>query len=169
MKASLSGLNAFVKKTKKQQAQIKQGAGSFVRNKVKVILKDLVLNTPQWSGNTAASWRVDLNYKPAVEGLTRLALDNWQEFSGEPSFKGEEEAWVAALAINQGHLAAIKYNSVIRIVNNAPYAEDLATRTEVDLKLRQGNYIPGDVMAIRTVAAKYKLGASTKTNLKDLI
>jgi hypothetical protein len=165
MKASLVGLNTFVTKTKKQQAQIKQGAENFVRNKVKAVLKDLVLEAPQWSGNTAASWRIDLNYMPAVDYI--LPEADWRTVN-PIRFRGGEEAWTLALAANRQHLAAIKYNSIIRIINKAPYADDLATKSAVDLRLREGNYIPGDILALRFVEAKHKFGPKTKLNLRNV-
>jgi len=166
MKASLTGLNTFITKTKKQQAQIKQGAANFVRSKVKAVLKDLVLEAPQWSGNTAASWRVDLNYMPAVDYIA--PEPDWKTVN-PIRFRGDQEAWDLALAANRQHLAAIKYNSIVRIVNNAPYADDLATRSAVDLRLREGNYrISGDILALRFVEAKHKFGPKTRLNLRDV-
>ena len=55
---SIKGLNTFITKTEKQKAQIKQKASTFVRGKVLLVLKDLVNQTPQWSGDLAGSWKV---------------------------------------------------------------------------------------------------------------
>lgn len=153
------GLNGYLKKSKKQQAQIKNGAANFVRKQTKTILKDLVLNTPQWSGNTAAMWQIET---PSVEvnaKNTKFAREDWWNIVPE-SFKGDTEAWKVALANAQPALKSIRYNSTIKIVNTAPYADELATLPEEDLKLRKGNYIPGDVMAVNLATAKYKLSSN---------
>lgn len=168
MKLTLSGLNNYRKKTEKQKARIKQGAANYIRANVRAVLKDLVLNTPQWSGDTAASWRIDLNYLPASDSPSALAVPDWNflnpqssEYQGTPPrFLGDTAAWAVAKAEAEGPLKAIRYNSVVRIVNTAPYAGELAVRSEDELKLRKGNFIPGDVMAVKYVSAKYKLGSN---------
>lgn len=153
------GLNKYVQKSKAQQAQIKSGAANFVRGQTRAVLKDLVLNTPQWSGNTAASWQIET---PSVDVRyydTELARDDWTDIQ-TPSFIGDLEAWKVALANAQPALKSIRYNSRITIRNTAPYSDELATLPEEDLKLRKGNYIPGDVMAVALATAKYKLSSN---------
>jgi hypothetical protein len=153
----LNGLNKYKLKSEAQKAQIRQGAANYVRQSVRTVLRELVLNTPQWSGNTAASWRIDLNSLPADEGYSRLWRDDWMEVldEGGPAFIGNKLAWKVALEDNATAFKAIRYNSNIRIVNVAPFADELATGDVKDLKLRKGNYIPGDVMAVKLVAQKH--------------
>lgn len=118
--------------------------------------------TPQWSGNTAASWRIELNYLPTVDHVP--PEPDWRSVE-DVKFKGDTEAWEYAKSVNRRHLDAIVYNSKISIVNNAPYADTLATDPSVKYRLRKGNFIPGDVMAVQTVVAKYNLSATVE-NLK---
>ena len=175
MFVSLKGLNAFVSKTKKQQAQIKRGAANYVRAVAKEVLVTLAENTPQWTGNTAAAWRIDISNAPAsfftYEVFNR---EPWQTYRNEdkvpgsmldsvviidPYFKGDDPAVNFALKENARALALIKYNSKIRIVNMEPYSSVLATSKEAEYKLRPGNYIEGDVMALRLTEAKFKFRA----------
>ena len=154
------GLNKYLSKSKKQQAQIRNGAANFVRGQTKSVLRDLVLNTPQWTGNTAASWQIET---PSV-GLsyygTSLERD-WQELYKDTAyFKGDTDAWTVALSNAQPALNSIRYNSTISIQKTAPYGDELATLSEEELGLRKGNYIPGDVMAVNLATAKYKLGSN---------
>lgn len=156
----LTGINKYMQKTAAQKARIKNGAANYVRAATRVVLRDLVLNTPQWSGNTAASWRIDLNTLPASEDPSSLYNEDWESvlnFGGEPSFIGDKRAWRVALADNAAAFKAIRYNTKVRIVNVAPFADELATESEANLKLRPGNFIPGDVMALKLVSTKYKL------------
>lgn len=165
----LSGLNKYRVKTEKQKERIKQGAANYVRAATKAVLKDLVLHTPQWSGETASSWRIDLNYLPASSEKSPLAIDDWKDLAGNnPRFLGDRRALTVALAEASDPLKAIRYNTVVRIVNTAPYADTLATGSEEELKLRKGNFIPGDVMAVKYVTTKYKLGSNiVGLQLKD--
>lgn len=155
------GLNKYIRKTEKQKERIKVGAAEFTRRKVRAVLRDLVLNTPQWSGNTAASWKIELNYLDTDYTQSSLYLgsddDAWRNIINSPKFKGDKEAWTVALAANIKALEAIRYNSQIRIVNVGVYAGELATAPERELKLRSGNYIQGDVMAVKTVTFKHKV------------
>jgi hypothetical protein len=163
------GLNKYLTKSKKQQAQIKNGAANFVRGQTKKILKDLVLNTPQWSGNTAASWQIETPSSELKYYDTKLAVEDWQELN-PAFFKGHLEAWRVALANAQPALKSIRYNSRISIQNTAPYADELATLPESELKLRKGNYIKGDVMAVALVSTKYRLSSNiVGIQLKDVM
>lgn len=159
MKLKLVGINKYMQKSKAQQAQIKNGAANFVRGQTRKILRDLVLNTPQWSGNTAAMWQIGTPSAPVSYENTHLAKDDWWSIRPE-SFKGDTEAWKVALANAQPALKSIRYNSTITIQNTAPYSDELATLPEEELKLRKGNYIRGDVMAVAFATAKYKLSSN---------
>jgi hypothetical protein len=154
------GVNGYLKKSKKQRAQIRNGAAEFVRGQAKKILKDLVLNTPQWTGNTAASWQIETPSVSVSYYDTVLERD-WKELDRSTAyFKGDTQAWKVALANAQPALRSIRYNSTIKILNTAPYADELATLPEEELGLRRGNYIPGDVMAVNLATAKYKLSSN---------
>lgn len=154
----ISGVNRYVTKTAKQKAQVKRGAENLVKRMARTVLKDLVLNAPQWSGETASSWRIDLNYRSASESRgSSLKVEDWTSVLPNPSYKGDSEAWVDALAANTDALKAIKYNSKVRLVNISPYAVELATGDSSGL--RRGNFIPGDVMAINYVTAKYHVSS----------
>lgn len=166
----LSGVNKFREKTEKQKARITQGAANYVRSVTKSILKDLVLNTPQWSGNTASNWAIQLNYGQNPSQIDRPVEYDWKDLINNAKFKGDKAALAAAITNNAAALKSIRYNSIIKIVNLGNYADELATGSELDLKLRKGNFIKGDVMAIKYVTAKYKLGSNiVGLQLKDVI
>ncbi len=164
----ITGVNKYIRKTQAQKARITRGAENFVRASTRKLLRDLVLNAPQWSGDLAASWRINLNYLPADPAPSGLYTEDWENLENV-SFKGDRRAWQEALRLNAGHLAAIKYNSIITIVNVKPLAEDLVVATSgSDFGLRPGNYIDGDLLAVSTVALKYRvfsnqLGLQTKS------
>lgn len=166
----LHGVNKYIHKTEAQKARIKQGAANYVRSIATNILRDLVLNTPQWSGNTAANWAIKLNYGEDAQQIDRPVDYDWKDLIGNAHFKGDREALRTALNNNSASIKAIKYNSKIRIVNNGDYADDLLLKSEEDLKLRKGNFIPGDVMAIKYVTNKYKLTSNLAAlQLKDVM
>lgn len=149
------GVNKFIRKTEKQKERIKQKASSYVQGVVRNVLRDLVLNTPQWSGNTAASWTVVTNQSGAASPYSALYESDWEEI--DPKWIGDKQAWKEAWAANEATVKSIKWNTLIAIKNNAPHADELATDPAAEDYLRPGNYIPGDVMAIKKVTAKYRV------------
>ena len=159
---SIKGLNTFITKTEKQKAQIKQKASTFVRGKVLLVLKDLVNQTPQWTGDLAGSWTVLVG-----ESLQGFKLKDYSNLKEEylgyyteitPKWMGDKEALNYAVRNAQGDLSRIRYNSVISIVNTSPTSEkvDNTDNTIGGKLLRPGNYIPGDLLAINAVRLKYK-------------
>jgi hypothetical protein len=149
------GVNKFIRKTEKQKALLKQRAGDYVQKMTRHVLRDLVLNTPQWSGNTAASWTVVTNQSGAASPYSQLYDSDWEDI--DPRWIGDKEAWRVAWAANEATVRSIKWNTKISVRNNAPFAEELATDPTIENYLRPGNYIPGDVMAINKVTAKYRV------------
>lgn len=149
------GINKFIRKTQKQKELLKKKPSEYVRQMTKRILTELVLLTPQWSGNTAASWKVVTSSSPASTAQSKLYTEDWQNITSK--FRGDKEALQIALAENAAALAGIRYNSKIKIINVAPFADELATDPYIENQLRTGNFIPGDVMAVKTVTAKYRV------------
>ena len=160
---SIKGLNTFITKTEKQKAQIKQKASTFVRGKVLLVLKDLVNQTPQWSGDLAGSWIVlvgagsqEFGAKYYYSGLKEEYLGYFTETT--PKWVGDKGALNYALQKAEGPLNRIVYNSVISIVNSSPTSKlvDNVDNMIGGRRLRDGNYIPEDLLAINAVRLKYK-------------
>lgn len=149
------GVNKYIRKTQKQKELLKQRPAEYVRRLTKRILTELVLLTPQWTGNTAASWKVVTSSVSPNTGHSRLYREDWQNVNSK--FMGDREALQIALAENAEALNSIRYNSKIKIINVAPFADELATDPHIEKQLRTGNFIPGDVMAVKTVTAKYRV------------
>ena len=159
---SIKGLNTFITKTEKQKAQIKQKASTFVRGKVLLVLKDLVNQTPQWSGDLAGSWTVLVGADAQGFGhnyYSGLKKDYLGAFTDDdPKFMGGKDALNYTIAQSNYALSSINYNSVISIRNWSPTSEkvDNTDNTIGGKLLRPGNYIPGDLLAINAVRLKYK-------------
>lgn len=160
----VKGVNAFVAKTKAQQAQVKQTATAFVRNKTQQILKDLVLIAPQWSGTSASSWGVVLHgQSPGAYNARDL---NANQFWVTPRFRGDKEAFAEALRQNSLNLSSIRWNSRISLVNQDTVAEALQSGEIPAENLRDGNYIdPLDVMGVTMVINKFRYLAGSNSEV----
>lgn len=162
MAVTIFGVNRAILKTKKQRDRLKNGATNYVKDTVRKVLKDLVLNAPQWSGNTAASWAIEVTGGSATGHPTELYRANWREV--DDRLKGHPQAWAVARQNNVRSFNAIRWNSKIKLVNKAPFAAELATLTDAEIEAREkrrpNNYTRGDAMYLETVAMKYKLASN---------
>lgn len=159
MSVKISGIEALKKRVRNVTTKASTSATALLKNRTRLILKDLVTHTPQWSGSTAASWVVEIAAFPASKYHYKFSESqlrsspNWKEQSPVRSI-GNTAALDVSLQINNDRVSSIRYNSKVSIVNVSPIADDLATSP--DFKLRPGNFIPGDYLAIKHVVNKYK-------------
>lgn len=152
------GVNALRAKIVKTKAKVGETATNFVKRKTTEILTELVNNTPQFTGDLAASWTVVTNSFSPLYGYSPLKDDvgNYNLSEYPAKFKGDKEALRIALAVNSSILASIKYNTIISIQNTSPTAVKLQTGAIREGQLRPGNFIPGDVLAIKHTLNKFR-------------
>ena len=116
--------------------------------------------TPQWSGDTAASWQIVIGENYPDKGRTALWQKNWWE-NEHPSFKGDETAIDVARAAGY-NIKDIKWYDYVRLVNGSQDAKTIASLP--DTEFRQGNYIPSDVMALAYLTTRYSFLTPTNSN-----
>lgn len=155
--AFISNLNAVKHSINLVKAKLEGEVNSQMRGVVGLILQDLATNTPQWSGDLAASWQVEVSGESAPIGESGLKQDPYEYPA--PHFKGDREAVDITMANNAGMLSQIRYNKQISIVNNNPTVDAIVTEGQ----LRPNNFIPGDFMAVKYVAQKYRDKDLSKT------
>ena len=159
MSVKISGIEALKKRILNVSTKTSVSATALLRRRTRLILQELVLNTPQWSGATAASWVVEIATYPASKYHYKYAENNlrsnpdWRKQS--PIRKiGNVDAFLVNKEFNDERISSIRYNSKVSIVNVSPVADKLAT--EPYLKLRPGNFLPGDYLAIKHTVNKFK-------------
>ena len=163
MRPMVSNLQAFKHSLEAVDARLKNGYTKAYQAHVTKMLKDLVLNTPQWSGDLAASWQVVVGSKAQAvpHGYTMLKdtayMTKPQEGADRKSI-GDTGAWGLAYANNMEAIASIRWNSHVSIQNVSktltvgnPDGHPLVDEGQ----LRPGNFIEGDFMAVQYVAMKY--------------
>lgn len=126
----LKGQNAFLQKTKRQQAQITRGAQAYWRAKVYEVARYAVLRTPQWSATLVNSWTIQTSTFPGAAPVNR-PLFLWKappvESSGD--FKANQRAVLSRLKVE---LLKVRYNTKVSILNTAEYADDLTLGIKPD-------------------------------------
>lgn len=160
MSVKISGIEALKKRIKNVTTKTSVSATALLKHRTGLTLKELVLNTPQWSGSTAASWIVEIASYPAskyhykyAENQLKSDKHNWR--SQQPIRQiGNIDAYNVSREINTERIASIRYNSKVSIVNVSPISDELATNP--DFKLRPGNFLPGDYLAVQHTVNKFK-------------
>lgn len=166
MTALVKGLQGFQNTVMAARARAQGHVTARYQRLVREMLKDLAKNTPQWSGDLAASWQVMVgaNNQVAVDlGYTYLKGES--DFVN-PKWIGDKDAVEHALQANRDAIAKIRWNSHVSIQNASQTLTD-GDRGDNPLNednLRPGNFIPGDIMATALVAAKY---SRTKMRLEN--
>lgn len=160
MSVKISGIEALKKRIRNVTTKTSVSATALLKHRTGLILKELVLNTPQWSGSTAASWVVEIAAYPAskyhyryAENQLKSDKNNWR--NQQPiRHIGNADAYNVSKDINLERIASIRYNSKVSIVNVSPIADELGTSP--DFKLRPGNFLSGDYLAVQHTINKFK-------------
>lgn len=150
MKIGLN-VNAWKRKTESAKRKIKSSATSYVRMQVKKVFIEAVKVSPQWSGNYAFNWYIEVRtqqgaYSPAFK------VKPWQSLK-DPKKAGDNAAISAAMRYLDEMLEPVKWNSAVKLVNYAPVA---ALIESGEVNLRPQNIIPGGYGVIKHLEMKFK-------------
>lgn len=157
--AFVSNLEAFKNSLMAARARTQGTVTKRYRLYVANILHDLAANTPQWSGDLAASWQVKVGAKNQIAfdpGYTELKQKEWRDVN-PVQFRGYPTAVKTAMDKNAAAIASIRWNSKVSIQNVSQTLtvgdDEKGPLQEGDLRIN--NFIPGDFMAVQFVADKY--------------
>lgn len=159
MSIRISGIEALTRKIRIVPSKVAVSSTALLKRRTEQVLKELVLHTPQWSGSTAASWVVEITTYPAskyhyVVATNALKSDSdWKKQQPVRSI-GNYDAYFVSKDMNEDRIASIRYNSKVSIRNMSPIADELAT--DPDFRLRPGNFLSGDYLAIQHTVNKFR-------------
>lgn len=125
----ITGIEQTIKKLRNAAERHELTVTRAYQNFIRTVFTDIVQHTPQWSGNLASNWRIEVGRY--WQG--RVRYDQLSTYKNDGSYKSINEPFSAGLnpAVDDALLEAeysiqnIKWNSRIRIVNYTPYAEDV--------------------------------------------
>lgn len=160
----------MVARMRKDLDKFKTNLTKTHQNLVKMMFRDLVVHTPQWSGELALHWGIEFHgYKapPSTAKLSGLYDKSYTDYIAKDVYKmGEDPAVTKTIARELQKIGQIRYNSKVKFVNNMPYAEDVQDgRGPNGRSIREENKLAsyGGVAMIRYIDTKYsKLGAAKK-------
>ena len=148
----VSNLQAFRNSIKAAKGRLDGTVTDRYRKFVKQVLRDLAMQTPQWSGDLAASWQIvsGSSQIPLDTGVTPFKVTAYRSI--EPKQMGDRAAVNYALQANELILRSLRWNSVVSLQNTNSTLNEL---TEEQLRVVNRPAIPGDLMAVKQVAAKW--------------
>jgi hypothetical protein len=123
----------FKTKLKLIEQRIKERAGLHVKRQVTKILELVLHESPQYSGDFAANWRVSVNGGGTGYSEIQYKQGLDEAFAaGDLSISmlrqaGHPDAINIARDAAQDDLNSLKWNSIVRLVNSAPIAPQIAT------------------------------------------
>lgn len=123
---SPQGLQGMLKQVKYAKLQAEKSVTKQYRNLLYNIFHDVVAGTPQWSGNLATNWGIEISGSSKVR--YREVPGYLHTFYGRMGVHkmGDDPAVRDTLNRELPKLANLKWNSKVTFVNRTPYAEPVA-------------------------------------------
>ena len=150
----LINVNAWKVKTAAQKKKIQAKATAYVQSQTRKVLMEALKVSPQWSGNYAVNWALETSRTGAVSYTGKYKVDPWQALRGHEKQAGSREAIAYNLHYyNEETIAAIHWNSNIKLVNRAPVHELIESG---QVRLRPENLIPDGLGVIAHLKANFK-------------
>ena len=123
-KPAIKNLSAFTGKIERAKKSMEGQVTAKYKRFVTRILEDLALNTPQWSGELAASWQVVVGSKGQAEaryrGFSKADTAYERGYGGAEYKLGDRPAVDISLMNNDSAIESIRWNSKVSIVNTNP-------------------------------------------------
>lgn len=125
------------------------------------VFEDLVLHTPQWSGNLAANWQVRLtNDGPATHQnwYKKGHTGGFQDHTYQPVQVGDGEAPYTAIERAAAQIEKMHWNTKVRFENPERYAELVSSGVGPHGKELRPVHVPPFEMMMYYVVNKYSRG-----------
>ena len=149
----MRGADAFKKKLKRTMKFVEDDLSKKHRGLALKILTDLVVHTPQWSGNLAANWTIGSGKYGEISGYSK---SDW--FNQDPFVRGDDPAVASVLGSELNKLSRLTYKNPITITNKTAYASEVeAGKSTGGKPIRDENKLAsyGGVAMIGYVSMKY--------------
>jgi len=146
----IRNINAWKTKTESMKARIKSSATSYVQRQVFVVLKEAVRVSPQYSGDYAFNWVIEVK---GAQGAYdhRYKKNPW--FTETPRQQGDLEIIAAVMKYAEDVRPLIKWNSIVSLKNYSPTAEIIESGK---VHLRRVNLVEAPEGVIAYLNTKFK-------------
>lgn len=155
----LKGLESFRRGLRAAIAEIEQKVSFRYAAWTLRVFEDLVENTPQWSGDTAANWRYsvgtpDGTYQPTLGKTAYWDTENRHAPWNRPDPLKRGDPFATAQAIERAQSGPTpNWRQPVFFTNNTPIAPDLESNS---VYIRPVNLVGGVLAMASYTAAKWK-------------
>lgn len=152
----------LMKRVIKNKEKLLTNVTAAKRNLVVAVFTDIVNLTPQFSGNLASNWKIEVAGRQA--GYSKIAnyrVRDWRKTPKQYKMGDSPATTRAFKELNK--VDDIRWNSRVSIVNYTPYAEDIQNATvrgsgnvTDGFTVRPVNTLNGEVAMVNYARMKYK-------------
>ncbi len=147
------GIDKSLARIAKQKNKLATTVTQAKQNLVTAAFEDVVRLTPQFSGNLASNWKIEIHGVPA--GYKRIANYRVRDWRKVPKrYKMGDDPAVSRSNKELAKVSAIRWNSRVSIVNRTPYAQEIQDAPASTI--RSVNLVNGEVAMANYVRMKYK-------------
>jgi|GEM_PF-4835312 len=157
----IQGLRSWQRSIQAEKARATGQVTKQYQEFIKKVFEDLVLHTPQWSGNLAANWQVRLTADgPAtrVNWYKKNHTGGFKDKTYEPVQIGDGEAPYAAIERALPQIEKMHWNTKVRFENAVAYAEEVSVGIGPKKKELRPMHVPPFEMMTYYVINKYSRG-----------
>ncbi len=162
MSTSIQNLQAFTNALDRKKKAMHGKVTSKYKRFVSRVLEDLALNTPQWSGDLAASWQVVVGSGSAPTARYKADSSGSTQSRSSAYKMGDRPSVDFSISNNESAINSIRWNSIVSIVNTNPTSRfQAANAARADAGehpgMRDENRpkIAGDFMGVQYVKQKW--------------
>lgn len=127
------GSREMIASMRKDIEKLKGTVTASHQNLIREMFIDLVKHTPQWSGELALHWGIEFHGKtsPAPYSVQNPGWVRKEQrlkhkwMTPNPYKRGADPAVSITLERELAKIKDIRYNSIVRLVNRMPYAEEV--------------------------------------------
>ena len=156
----VTGLRQFNATLQAEKARLERRVTKAYRDYVAKVFKDLLMHTPQYSGQLAASWQILITNETAPARPSWYKKGHTGRFYGEryaPGQMGDGEAVHAAWENAEAKIPRIFWNTSVTFVNSDPHAAAIQADALIP-HVRPVNLVNGVVAMAAFVQQRHSRG-----------
>lgn len=158
------GLAALLQKLDRHKAYVQRG---IVKAKVDLATKvfmSVVEGSPQWSGNLAANWKIELD--GAGAGYSPIANYKPLGWSSSEVYEMGHPTAIGHATPELQNLSKVRWNSRIGVSNSTPYASEVeAGQGPEGHMIRPENYHYGQIAMVAYAMTKFGVLSNTSKTI----
>lgn len=158
----VSGLNQLLLKLDRHKLRVQKSIAKAKVDLATRVFTDVVEGSPQWSGNLAANWDIEVGASKA--SYSPIAGYSATEWNKGGSYEVGHPLAIGMAMPHLSKLSEVKWNSKINVVNYTPYGSEVeAGQGPNGRPIRPENYVYGQIAMVAYAVMKH--GATSSRSI----